>query len=103
MELYEILVPTIMNEKPVKTRHHKAWDAKVERITGGLTILHPTKGKWRSPDKILFQERMIPVRISCTREQLDKIIDITLRHYNQIAVAAYKVSDDFIIKYKNNT
>lgn len=100
MNLYEILVPTIMNDKPVRTRYHREWDRQVIRISGGATILTPTKGKWVSPDKELFFERMIPVRIACTREQIEQIIDITIRHYNQIAVLAYKISDEVILKYK---
>lgn len=44
---------------------------------------------------------MIPVRIACSREEIDKIIDITIKHYNQLAVMAYKVSDEVIIKYQN--
>ena len=74
--MWEILVPTVMPDgKPIKTRYHKVWDTKVYAITGGLTILTPTKGKWVCPEGSLFEERMIPVRIACTRSQLDEIID----------------------------
>ena len=46
-ELWEILVPTMSNAgKPFRTRFHRVWDAKVEKISGGLTIHMPTKGKW---------------------------------------------------------
>jgi hypothetical protein len=44
--MWEILVPTIRNDgKPIKTKYHKGWDDKVKEISGGLTILTPTKGK----------------------------------------------------------
>lgn len=101
MELWEILVPTQLNcGKPIRTRFHKAWDRKVYAITGGLTILAPTKGKWVSPTGTLFAERMIPVRIACTRDQIDKIIDMSIKYYDQEAIMAYKISEDVIIKHK---
>ncbi len=102
MEMYEILVPTIFNcGKPIRTRYHKAWDKKVYAITGGLTIMQPTKGKWVSPSGHLFAERMIPVRIVCDREQIMKIIDMSLKYYDQEAILAYKISDEVILKHKN--
>lgn len=99
MDLWEILVPTISNEgKPYRTRYHRVWDAKVRAITGGLTIMAPAKGQWKSLDGDLYIERMIPVRIACTREQIEEIIDITMKYYDQLAVMAYRVSDEVIIK-----
>lgn len=101
MELWEILVPTQSNDqKPFKTRYHRVWDSKVYKITGGLTIHMPTKGKWVSPSGTLFSERMIPVRIACTREQIEQIIQLTLKYYKQEAVMAYKISDEVIIQHK---
>lgn len=97
--MWEIMVPTVSNEgKPFKTKYHKVWDTKVYEITGGLTILQPAKGKWISPMGELFSERMIPVRISCSRVQIDKILDMTKKYYNQLAVIAYRISDEVIIK-----
>jgi len=101
--LWEILVPTEIRQQPGKvyrTRYHRVWDAKVRAITGGLTILPPAKGQWISPDDELFIERMIPVRIACTREQIDKIIDMTLVYYDQLAVLCYKISEEVIIKHR---
>jgi hypothetical protein len=48
-ELWEVLVPTETGDgrggkKPIHTRYHKVWDAKVRAITGGLTVLTPAKG-----------------------------------------------------------
>jgi hypothetical protein len=83
------------------TRYHRVWDSKVRAITGGLTILTPAKGQWVSPDGMLFLERMIPVRIVATREQIEQIIDLTLEYYDQLAVLCYKVSDEVIIKHKD--
>ena len=73
--LWEILVPTVRRKdgKPIRTRYHRVWDGKVRAIAGGLTILQPAKGQWVSPSGELFSERMIPVRVACSEEQIDKI------------------------------
>ena len=95
MKLYEILVPTVRNNgKPFHLKHHRVWDEKVLAIAGGLTIIFPQKGKWVSNDKKLFAERMIPVRIACTQEQIQIISDLTAKHYEQLAIFFYKVSDE---------
>ena len=44
---------------------------------------------------------MIPCRIICTKEQIIKIIDFTIQHYDQEAVLAFKISDDVIMRHKN--
>ena len=81
-------------------RYHRVWDEQVRAITGGLTILRPAIGQWVSPDGELFKERMIPVRIAATREQIERIIDITLVYYDQLAVFCAKISDEVIIKHR---
>ena len=99
--MWEILVPTQLNcGKPIRTRQHREWDSRVRRISGGLTILSPAKGQWVSKEGELYSERMIPVRIVCTREQIEKIISITMDFYEQLAVLAYKVSDEVILRHK---
>lgn len=98
-QMWEILVPTVSNEgKPFRTRYHRVWDKKVYEITGGLTVMQPSKGTWVSPDKTLFQERMIPVRIISTRKQIEEIVSMTMKYYDQLAVLAYKISDEVILK-----
>ena len=100
--LYEILVPTVRPDKPdkyFKTRYHKVWDSKVRAITKGLTILKPVKGEWVSPAGELFAERMIPVRICCTEEEIEKVADMTAAYYGQIAILYYKISDFVKIKH----
>lgn len=100
-ELWEILVPTVRNDgRPIRTRFHRVWDQKVRAITGGLTVVPPVRGQWVAPDGRLFAERMIPVRIACTRDQIDAIADMTMTYYDQLAVMAYRVSDEVILKEK---
>jgi hypothetical protein len=103
-QMWEILVPTQLNcGKPIRTRQHREWDSRVRKITGGLTVLSPAKGQWVAPDGVLFKERMIPVRIIATREEIDKIIDITMVFYDQLAILCYKVSDEVILKHRVTT
>jgi hypothetical protein len=101
-ELWEVLVPCMMRGKPVRTRHHKEWDKVVRSLAGGLTILSPAKGQWVEPiTNMLYEERVIPVRMACTRKQLRRIIDFTIKHYDQKAVMAYLVSTEVIIKFRD--
>ena len=93
--LYEVLVPTIYGDtlKPIKTKHHKVWDARVQKISGGLTILSPSKGKWIFKG-VEFPERVIPVRVMCEPNEMKEIVKITLEHYRQKAVMYYVLSND---------
>lgn len=100
MSLYEILIPTITPEnKPVKTKFHKKWDDKVREIANGLTVFAPVKGSWISLTGDLFLERMIPVRIACTEEEIHKIADMTAVYYKQLCVFFYEVSSNVFIKH----
>lgn len=98
-ELWEILVPTSDKHNNLyDVCHHKDWDRKISYICGGLSLLDPISGRWFS--ETMFEETMIPVRIACTREELDRIIDFTMEHYKQEAIMAYKISNEVIIKHK---
>jgi hypothetical protein len=103
--MWEILVPTERRLEPGKfytTRYHRVWDKKVRDITGGLTIVSPARGQWtNSTTGELFMERMIPVRIIATREEIEKVVDITLKYYDQLAVLCYKISNEVILKFKD--
>lgn len=68
-------------------------------ISGGLTIYRPSKGQWISKEGELFEERMIPVRIMCSREDIEKIADLTAQYYNQKAVMFYLISTESYIKH----
>ncbi len=99
LQFYEILVPTVSNDgKPFRTRYHRVWDEKVRAITGGLTIIPPIRGQWISSQGELFKERMIPVRIACSKEQMDKIAYITAEYYKQKAIMYYLISEQVTIK-----
>lgn len=94
---YQILVSTVRNDgRPIRTRFHGVWDAKVREITGGLTISSPVKGQWINGDGRLYAERMIPVLVVCTRAQIDRIVAMTADYYEQEAVLAMKISDEIV-------
>jgi hypothetical protein len=98
---WEILVPASNNkDQKFSYEHHKEWDEFVKNITGGVTIMKTSKGQWVSPEGKLYIDRMIPCRIHCTRYEIECIINFTIRHYNQEAVLAYKISDEVILKHK---
>lgn len=100
MKLYEILVPTMYGDtlKPIRTKHHRVWDVKVQKLTGGLTIFPPGKGIW--VDKaIVYAERVIPVRIMCEHETMMDIVYMTIEHYRQKCVMYYVLSDGCNIVY----
>lgn len=94
-QLWEILVPTVFNDgRPIKKRYHQLWDAKVEEIAGGLTILKPGTGIWRADSGALFKERMIPVRVMCNHVDMQRIAEMTIDHYEQLAVMVHLVSEE---------
>ncbi len=103
--MWEIFVPTInrITGKPVKTKFHKKWDEKVNAVVGGLTIMPPTKGRWKSPTGEIFIDRMIPVRIAATKAQIELIMDVTLEHYNELAVMCYLVSNEVMVRYASKS
>ncbi|MBU2612510.1 MAG: hypothetical protein KKB62_02200 [Nanoarchaeota archaeon] len=92
--LWEILVPKFSNKGyKFLIEFHKRWDKKVGVISGGLTILRTAKGHWINPDKKLFSEEMIPVRIYCNEKEIEKIMKFTLDYYNQEEVFCYLISN----------
>ncbi|MGV8087288.1 MAG: hypothetical protein ACP5N1_06680 [Candidatus Woesearchaeota archaeon] len=99
--LWEILVPNCDNlGNKYDLEHHYEWDSSVRDIAGGLTILKKTKGQWINPEGKLFPEEMIPVRIYCTRKNISDIVDMTIKHYSQEAVLAYKLSSNRNVIYR---
>jgi len=100
-DLWEILIPQTDNKKKkYSVKYHQVWDKKVREIAGGITILRTAKGQWINPEKKLFVEEMIPVRVYCSSSEIDKIIDFTLIYYDQEAVMAYKISSEVKLKYR---
>jgi hypothetical protein len=101
LNVWCIFVPTVKPKATKKrffrTKHHKAWDKYVRNISGGLTILAPSKGQWIDTEDNLVEERVLPVQIACNDEQFEKIIKFTLKHYDQDALMYYKMSNEVFI------
>ena len=60
----------------------------------------PMKGQWVSPEGQVFFDRMIPVRIAATKPQIDAILEITLQHYDELAILCYLISDTVLVVHK---
>ncbi len=89
-DLWEILIPVSKGTSKFSQAHHRQWDEYVRSLAGGLTILHPTKkGYWESTI-----ERMIPVRIACSKKQIVKIAAFTAKHYAQDSIMYYRLSNE---------
>jgi len=97
INMYSLFVPCTMNDKPVRRKHHLEWDKWVQKITGGMTILAPSRGKWKSPKGIVFEERMIPVMIACGDKDIVRIVKFTINHYKQEAVMYFKLGEAEIV------
>lgn len=100
--MWVILVPHSDNEgNKFPIEHHWKWDEFVKSVTSGLTIHRVAKGEWINPEGKLYQDKMIPVHISCTESEIDKIADFTINHYSQEAVTYYAISDYVVIKHRD--
>ena len=102
-KLWEIYVPTVRkNSNPIRIRHHQVWDQKVREITGGLTILRPAIGYWDSPSGETYRDRMIPVRIIATEDEMEKILKITFKHYeDEEAILCVEISDKVVLRHRS--
>jgi len=100
--LWQIFVPVTDNSGIEFTvLHHKKWDVKVQDISGGLTINKKSRGIWQNPiTGKVFEEQVLPVLIDCDLNDMEKIMEMTLEHYNQEAVMCYKVSDEVFVLEK---
>lgn len=97
--LWEIFVPKCNKKgEQYDLSHHYIWDERVRAISGGLTILVPAKGQWIDPDtEDLYIERMIPVRIMCSADQMSAIALMTKTYYDQISVFYCLISSEVYI------
>lgn len=103
LPMWEILVPYAIGRKNVQVPYHREWDDKVMAITGGLTIMRAAKDAWSSPNTgKAHREIMIPVRISCTEEQIEEIAKMTIEHYKQEAVFVSLISNKSLVFHKND-
>jgi hypothetical protein len=97
--MWELLVPANNMSVEIPVEYHNAWDEKVKNIAGGLTIYKQTRGIWIGPNGEKFHDVMIPVRLYCTKEQFDVVLDLTLEHYmSEQVILGYKISTLVVFK-----
>lgn len=91
---WRILVPEADNDRRHFTRRdHRLWELAVINISGGWTIHPRARGAWMDEHTGNVQkEKMKPVDILCTEEQIHEIVNMTGHHYRQIEVVAYRIS-----------
>jgi hypothetical protein len=100
-KLWEILIPACSNKGvEYSLEHHRRWDKEARKISKGITILGSAKGQWKNPQGKTFSEKMIPVRLRATTEEIRKIGQFTLKHYQQEAVWVYEISSNIIEIHK---
>src|ERR1051326_4522563 len=98
--LWEIFIPVIKpNSTQIFTaKYHKMWESKVREITHGLTISPLQRGQWVTQSGNLL-EQVIPVRITATLNEMEKVLDFTLKFYSQETIICFKLSDEVVIKH----
>jgi len=104
--LWEIFVPKNHNEKTIYgVSHHREWNRKVTTETDVILLSSTPYKKKSCPTigKCFFSEEMILLRVCCTSEEFDKILDITIDHYDRDEIIAFKISDKMIVKKKVTT
>ena len=95
--LWEILIPCSWSDGVwIDIAVHEKWDKRCREISTGLTILRSVKGVWED-DSQEYVERMIPVRLVATRDDIMALVKFTKEFYKQAAIMCYKLSDDVIL------
>jgi hypothetical protein len=99
ISLWEIFVPVTSNdEELIDAAYHRIWDEHVRSLSGGLTLLRSVTGQWVNADKKVYVEKMIPVRIACDEQTIEKIADFTAHYYHQEAVMYYEISQRVFVR-----
>ncbi len=91
--LWRIFLPVADNDGFVfLDRHHKKFSDRVLNVSGGSTENPWSAGKWINEGR-LHKERMIPLEFLATTEQADMIAAFAAKHYDQIEIMCYPISD----------
>lgn len=100
LSLWELKVPAISKYHVglIDVGFHKMWEERARKISSGPIIMHATSGHGVERLRKLFAERVIPVRISCTRVEIRHIMKMTREHYELKEVFAHLVSEVVLIE-----
>jgi hypothetical protein len=104
--LWEIFIPKNHNKEMIYgVSHHREWNRKVTKETN-VILLSSSSYKEKSCPTIeepFFSEEMLLLRVYCTQEELDRILDITVDHYDRDKIIAFKISENMIVKKRMTT
>lgn len=105
--LWEIFIPKNNNKNTIfQVSHHREWNKKITNETDVILLSSsttPTKTLDPPLGQSFFSEEMILIRVCCTKEEFDKILNITIEHYDRKEIIAFKLSENMLIKKRNNT
>jgi len=99
--LWEIFIPKNNNRETIyEVSHHREWNKKVTTETDVILLSSDPHKKKSCPTigESFFSEEMILLRVCCTPEEFDKILDITVQHYDRPEIIAFKLSENMIVK-----
>lgn len=68
------------------TKHHRIFYKFILNLSKGYSVLNELEGVWQNEKGTIYQEKMIPVRIACTDEQIKEIAEFAKAHYEQEAI-----------------
>ncbi len=91
--LWAVLVP-VQDKHGVMfpQRHHDWFFKKVRRISGGITRNPMAQGEWKHKRR-LYSEPVVSLMFLATDEEADKVAATGRKHYRQIEVIYYVVSN----------
>jgi len=102
-EMWEFLLPMInVARHRITFTEYLEWGNEVKKITTGLVLLPFENASWCDSDGVLFKDGMVPVRVTCNKEHVQDIIELTLTYYQQPAIMAYKISDTCVVRNSGN-
>lgn len=67
-------------------KHHRIFYKFILNLSKGYSVLSELEGVWQNEKGTIYQEKMIPVRIACTDEQIKEIAEFAKTHYEQEAI-----------------
>lgn len=99
--LYEILIPVYYNDgDAIPSKVITEWTDFTIKLAGGLTRFPEVIGSWRSQNGKVYTEYMVPFRVACKKEDMEKLAELALRLFKQEAIMITEVSNNVIFRSK---
>ncbi len=71
--------------------HHGTFIRKVLTVAGGYSWLPEIDGAWVNSHCEVVKEKMIPIRVACTDENIKEIASFAKQHYEQEAIFVLEI------------